>query len=104
MSARSTEVEQLRSEVQRGLKAQEELRATDAELTAMYQQLCRLDPNGGHTYGPRSMAMEQQRQGAGRLVPMQQPIQQQVPTQATNGQGWPQASAMQGVEYSFDRR
>ena len=101
MHAKSNEADQLRAEVQRGLKAQEDLRATDAEMTAMYQQLCRLDPSGGHTYGPRTMDMESRRQ---RMASMPQPGQQQAPVQATNGQGWPQASAMQGVEYSYDRR
>lgn len=118
MTRQGQEREDMRAEIGRLQKASEESRSREAEMAAMYQQLCRLDPNSPHTYGPATHAMEQQRPGANRLAPMQQlgqPQQQQQQQQPTppavNGQSvqssWGQSGgAMQGVEYggSYDRR
>lgn len=73
------------------------------EITAMYQQLLRVDPNGHHVFGPKTQMLEEQAKGsaAPRLPPMHS---------SSTANGWAQSSsgAMQGVEYNnhaaYDRR
>lgn len=107
MASKTNEIDLLRAEVQRGQKAQEEVRALESEIATMHQQLCRVDPSSPHSYGPRTQMMEQQRPMTSRLAPMQQPGQPLSSPLATNGQNWNQSSgAMTGIEYgsSYDRR
>lgn len=69
-----------------------------SEITAMYQQLLRVDPGGHHVFGPKSQHLVQQEaQTPNKLAPLQ-PLQPQ---------GWmPPGPSMQGIEYGnpYDRR
>lgn len=83
-------------EISRGKAAIEDNRLLQNEITAMYQQLLRVDPSGHHIFGPRTQFLahqESQTPTAGRLAPLQQapPPQPHWPSQSSGG--------MQGIEY-----
>jgi len=90
------EVNELRTELEHAKSAIAKNRTLHDEITVMYQQLQRLDPNGHHVFGPETQFLAQQetRTPANRLAPLQ-------PSQPLQPQGqWIQPTAqMQGVEY-----
>lgn len=108
MNHNKRDVEQMREEIQNARGAMEEVRAYEAELTAMYQQLCRIDPKGAHVYGPKTHALVQQERQTPSHLPSSVPTNgpQTQPTQGPTANSWTASGAMQGVEYSgnYDRR
>jgi len=97
-------MEQMDQDLSRAKAAVEENRLLQNEVTAMYQQLLRVDPTGHHIFGPRTQFLahqEAQTPTGGRLPPIQQPAQPQQQHWPTNS-----SNAMQGVEYGnpYDRR
>ena len=82
------ENEKLRSEIEHMRATADENQSLNSEITIMYQQICRLDPNGHKIFGARTHQLaEQDRQ-----------------PQAHRGGQPPFAAPMQGVEYGYDRR
>ena len=89
------DVETLRSELEHARTAAEETRQAHSEITAMYQQLLRVDPHGHHIFGPKTHSLSQQdTQTPNRLAPMQQTPHSQQSWISSGG------AAMQGVEYA----
>jgi hypothetical protein len=91
------DTERMKMELEMGRRNQDEIRALQNEISHMWNDIQRLDPNRAHVYGAFSstLAHEQARVTAGP-PPMLPPVQHPGPPGP-----WGQTSsgAMQGVEY-----
>lgn len=81
--------ERLQRELEQMRATADDNQALNSEITVMYQQICRLDPNGHKVFGNRTNQLSEQ-------------DRQQPSSQSRVGQ--PQYAPMQGVEYGYDRR
>lgn len=96
-TASQRENDKLRAELEQARTTAEDNQSLNNEILVMFEQLCRLDPNGHKAFGPRTQQLVQQEQQ--RQHP-QHPQQPQQPQRL----GQPFAP-MQGVEYSqYERR
>ncbi|KAL9056585.1 MAG: hypothetical protein Q9162_002868 [Coniocarpon cinnabarinum] len=82
--------ERLRRELDQNKVTAEDNAAMNHEITVMYQQICRLDPNGHKVFGQRTAQFVEQ--------------ERQQPSQQHRNAGHQPYAPMQGVEYGYDRR
>jgi hypothetical protein len=100
------DTERMKMELEMGRRSQEEIHALQTELSRIWEDMQRLDPNRSHIYGHFTNTLTQQ---TARPAPTGPPSML-PPVQPPAGQwGSTPSGAMQGVEYPpsgqhYDRR
>lgn len=91
------DAERMKMELEMGRRNQEEIRALQTEISHMWNDIQRLDPNRAHVYGAFTSNLAHDQARATAAPPPMLPPVQHAPPPGPWGQ--PSAGAMQGVEY-----